>query len=179
MYLCIKQGPHALIKTYLPRVTHPLISACNPFSFLPFFPLFHRPLLVSFVWLQPCQNCVRGHHRGSEWWRRCENGGDGYAAQVECEEFSFFFFHFFQSSFLSLPFSARAQSKLPVLLIVSGIYPIKQNDEPHFHSTPPQITQFYAYLKHTLFNTNNKTSDGFQIQSAADIASTAQYCLKE
>lgn len=59
MCLCIQQKVCALIKTYLPRLAHPLISPVNPLlpsSFL----YFRIPSRLSFVWPQPCQKCIHG-----------------------------------------------------------------------------------------------------------------------
>lgn len=59
MCLCIQQKVCALIKTYLLRLAHPLISPVNPLlpgSFL----YFRIPSRLSFVRPQPCQKCIHG-----------------------------------------------------------------------------------------------------------------------
>lgn len=59
MCLCIQQKVCALIKTYLLRLAHPLISPVNPLlpsSFL----YFCIPSRLSFVRPQPCQKCIHG-----------------------------------------------------------------------------------------------------------------------
>lgn len=60
MCLCIQQTLSALIKTYLPQVTHPLISTCKAIYFF-LFSLFQYPLsafFCFFLWVQPCQKYI-------------------------------------------------------------------------------------------------------------------------
>lgn len=76
MCLCIQQKVRALIKAYLPRPAHPLISPVNPLlpgSFL----YFRIPSRLSFVWPQPCQKCIRA--------AAATLGGDGVVKVVAME----------------------------------------------------------------------------------------------
>lgn len=104
MCLCIQQTLSALIKTYLPQVTHPLISTCETIYFF-LFSLFQYPLSAFFCvfffssfFVGATLSEIHKPQAPLKVTVLCENGCYGNAALEECEKLFFLNYPSFSSS---------------------------------------------------------------------------------